>query len=79
MKKFIFAFIISILFFPVCFASEKVDWEKFDQSTEKISDEAVKKADIATQKEWDKLHKQQQKEIDEMIKIVKELHDMQLK
>jgi len=79
MKKLIFVFIISILFSPICFAGERVDWEKFGQCIEKISNETAKKADIATQKEWDKLHKQQQKEIDELIKIVKELHDMQLK
>ena len=73
MKKLIVAFIISLLFYPVCFASEKVEWEKFDQCMEKISKEAANKADVATQKKWDKLHKQQQKEIDELIKTVKEL------
>jgi len=73
MKKLIVAFIISLLFYPVCFASEKVEWEKFDQCMEKISNEAASKADVATQKKWDKLHKQQQKEIDELIKTVKEL------
>ncbi|MFA5340297.1 MAG: hypothetical protein WC332_00830 [Clostridia bacterium] len=75
MSKFLA--VISMVFFlsSFCFAGDEFDQKLFEQSMRKISKEAARKADIATKDEWDKIQKQQQKDIDAIWESLRPLKD----
>lgn len=69
--KFIVSLIISLFLFASTAIATEIDWEQLKQQLRIASAQAAERANIATQDEWNKIEKQQRKEIDEIMQAVK--------